>query len=160
MLKGLVSIKNNLLDEHRALQIFNLGRFGCTLLVSIILVKLGMREDGSLDVFELFLFYSNIFIFFWVAGYQKAFLILYPKLEKKGSKSLLFNLFIIICLAAFLSVILLSIAGYIGFEMESIQIQKKSVWYILLGYTFLNIPSNFVQLLFLLKKQRQSSIFS
>ncbi|RMD68222.1 MAG: hypothetical protein D6818_11790, partial [Bacteroidetes bacterium] len=68
------------LDGVRSLQYFNLLRFGATLLAGVVLAKSGL-PPAQIALYEGWLFFGNLFTFYWVIGGQNAVLQLFPGLE-------------------------------------------------------------------------------
>lgn len=67
------------IDGVRSLQYFNMLRFGATLLAGIVLAKSGL-PPRQIALYEGWLFFGNLFTFYWVIGGQNAVLQLVPKL--------------------------------------------------------------------------------
>lgn len=90
------------INKINALQIFQVLQFGTAILIGILLVKAGL-PTSLVSVYEALMFLASLACFFWVVGGQNALLQLYPKLEEKTKRSAIFNVFLLFCLAAFLT---------------------------------------------------------
>ncbi|MDX2001176.1 MAG: polysaccharide biosynthesis C-terminal domain-containing protein [Chitinophagales bacterium] len=86
------------MDGARAMQAFQLLRFGGQMLVNILLTKsaLGLRDIG---LFDTFLFVTTSISFFWIAGITNSLMALYPKREGEERKLFLFNAFFLLVIA-------------------------------------------------------------
>ncbi len=80
------------LNSVRALQIFNILRFGGTFLIGVLLAKSGL-PTAEIALYETLLFLSNLLSFFWVMGGQNALLQFFPTLEERTRPAALFNTF-------------------------------------------------------------------
>lgn len=65
-----------------SIQLFNLIRFGVTILISILLAKSGL-STAEISMYEALLFLGNLVSFFWIGGGLNALLSFYPKLEER-----------------------------------------------------------------------------
>lgn len=90
------------MNSISSLQIFNIFRFGSTLLIGVILTKLGL-STAEISIYELLIFLTTIVSFFWVMGGQNAFLQYFPKLEESMQKKALFNAFLLFVLMSVLA---------------------------------------------------------
>jgi O-antigen/teichoic acid export membrane protein len=82
------------MNNISSLQIFNVFRFVSTLLIGILLTKLGL-PTAEISIYELLIFLSTLVSFFWVMGGQNAFLQYFPKLDVATQKKALFNSFLL-----------------------------------------------------------------
>ena len=82
------------MNNISSLQIFNIFRFGSTLLIGVLLTKLGLPTE-EISIYELLIFLTTIVSFFWVMGGQNAFLQFFPKLDKPTQKKAFFNAFLL-----------------------------------------------------------------
>ncbi len=69
------------LDGVRSLQYFNLMRFATTLLIGVVLAKSGL-PPAQIALYEGWLFFANLFTFYWIIGGQNAVLQRFPRLSK------------------------------------------------------------------------------
>jgi O-antigen/teichoic acid export membrane protein len=149
--------RNNLLKSKWAnvnttfaLQVFNIQRFVATFLSGVVLVKFGWSE-ADIDSYEYLLLLFGVVTFFWISGTQNALLSLLPKtlsadkdafLNKALTTVLIFGAFASVCLLIF---------GPLSFP----SLDKTLITWLAL-YTFLNIPSLFIHIKFLLAKRPQA----
>ncbi len=141
---------NNWLTTHKALQIFNIGRFSASMLTGLLLVNIGL-PIVQLDNYELFFFYSSAISFFWITGFQQAFLSYYVKLKEEKRNSFKGMFFLLISLLSIVSAILLYfIIDFIG-DVSTFTSASKSLLWLLLAFTAITPPSYFIHLLFLLE---------
>ncbi|RMG87652.1 MAG: hypothetical protein D6714_01925 [Bacteroidetes bacterium] len=82
------------ISQVSSLQLFNLLRFGTTLLISVFLAKSGL-PTADIALYEAFLFFTNMASFFWVAGGQNALLQLYPKGDDGHQKKTIFHVWVV-----------------------------------------------------------------
>ena len=143
------------LSTHKAMQIFNIGRFGASLLTGILLVNLGLPL-AELDKYELFFFLGNLLSFFWVVGLQKALLSYFPKIEIGERANFKGTFFLFICLLSGITAMSLYLLVYVWtqyYGATSVFLAQNSLLPILAAYTAINIPSYFIHLLFLLEEK-------
>ncbi len=139
-------------DAVKALQVFNLMRFGATLLIGILLAKSGI-PTADISLYETWLFFGNIVTFFWMGGGQNALIALFPKLgspEERGS--LLFQSFAVFNLLAILAGLALVMSGgWIG-ERFAQSGEIPHLWWLCL-FILGNVPSQLVHLFYLLQEK-------
>ena len=82
------------MNNISSLQIFNIFRFVSTLLIGVLLTKLGL-PTAEISIYELLIFLSTLVSFFWVMGGQNAFLQYFPKLDASTQKKAFFNSFLL-----------------------------------------------------------------
>jgi hypothetical protein len=90
------------INKINALQIFQVLQFGTAILIGILLVKAGL-PTSLVSVYEALMFLASLACFFWVVGGQNALLQLYAKLDEATQRRAIFNVFLLFCLAAFLT---------------------------------------------------------
>ncbi len=73
-------------DGVRALQYFNLVRFGAALLAAVILAKSGLSPE-AIALYEGWLFFANLSTFYWIIGGQNAVLRLFPLLDAERGRA-------------------------------------------------------------------------
>ena len=77
-----------------ALQIFQIFRFGTTLLIGIVLIKVVGLSTAEIALYEVLLFLGNFVSFFWISAGQKGLLTLFPSYPIDQRGRLLFNIFL------------------------------------------------------------------
>jgi O-antigen/teichoic acid export membrane protein len=82
------------MNNISSLQVFNIFRFVSTLLIGVLLTKLGL-STAEISIYELLIFLSTLVSFFWVMGGQNALLQYFPKLEILTQKKAFFNAFLL-----------------------------------------------------------------
>ncbi len=117
----------------KAIQIFQLFRFGAVFVTGIILAKKGFSTT-DISQYETFLFITYAATFFWLSAITNSFLSLFPKEKENAKKELIFNTALTMFAFSFLSAILI-----VGLTFTQI----FSVPYLFLITLFLlfNIPS-------------------
>lgn len=146
-------------DPVKALQAFNMMRFGTTLLIGIWLAKSGL-STVEISMYETWLFLGNIVTFFWMGGGQNALISLFPKLEgEEQQRILLFQSTLLFTLLALVAAGTLAFAGHwIGPRFAHAHEVPFLAWLCL--FVIGNIPSQLVHLFYLLREQpRQILIF-
>ena len=136
----------------KALQAFNLMRFGTTLLIGIWLAKSGL-PTRDISLYETWLFLGNIVTFFWMGGGHNALISLYPKLDStKAQGTLLFQSFLLYTFLAGLAAGILGLAGdWIGPRFAHAERVPYLAWLCL--FVIANIPSQLIHLFYLLRNQ-------
>lgn len=139
-------------DAVKALQVFNLMRFGVTLLIGILLAKSGI-PTSDISLYETWLFFGNIVTFFWMGGGQNALIALFPKLESpEERRSLLFQAFALFNLLAMLAALALVLSGgWIGERFVRSE-EIPHLWWLCL-FILGNVPSQLVHLFYLLQEK-------
>lgn len=130
------------------LQLFQLLRFGTFFLTGILLSK--RLSVASIGFYETLMFVSTVASYFWVTGMINSLLSLYP-VRSGNSKSLLFNVFLVLCLFSllffgFMQAFSSAIAGYF-------HITDLVTFRIFLVYFLLNNPAFLIEYIFLLKNK-------
>ena len=143
--KGLtISLK---LNNVRALQVFQILKFGMLILIRIILAKLNILTEDIGD-FEYFLFLAGAVSFFWVNGIIQSLLplnrnsVTFGKSSKKSPE--IFNAFLLMAGFTLLAVLLLS-----GYEIAEIGDSSPYFYYLIL-FIFLSTPANLIEYIYLL----------
>lgn len=132
-----------------ALQLFNVLRFISTFFAGVVLVKVGWSEV-EIESYEYLLITFGMFTFFWISGTQNGLLSHIPKLEKEHQSSFLRKALTWILIFGFVvSALLFLIAGFV---FESLQANWLP-WLAL--FSFLNIPSLYIHIKFLIQDQAQ-----
>ncbi len=84
------------ISTTRALQAFQVMRFGSVLLTSILLAKSGL-STADIGSYELLLYLGSIVAFFWVNGLLQGMTPLFTRLDTQARKHFIFNVFLIFC---------------------------------------------------------------
>jgi len=139
----------------RALQFFQIVRFGILLLISIVFTKskLGIGEIG---VYETFLLIAGSVSFFWIGAMLQSLLAVFRNSESYGTKEknpILFNIFLLFTLLSLLSALLVYFSQ--GFISSLFSISGNQIPYmkILFMYIVVSGPVNLVEYLYLLKNK-------
>jgi len=128
-----------------ALQLFNIQRFIATFLSGVVLVKLGWT-GAVIESYEYLLLLFGIFTFFWISGSQNALLSIIPKTEEEHRSRFLKNaLTTVLVFGAIASILLFFVGPYLFESIDPLALK----W--LAFYTFLNIPSLFIHIKYLLE---------
>jgi O-antigen/teichoic acid export membrane protein len=128
-----------------ALQLFNIQRFIATFLSGVVLVKLGWT-GAVIESYEYLLLLFGIFTFFWISGSQNALLSIIPKTEEEHRSRFLKNaLTTVLVFGAIASIALFFVGPYLFETIDPLALK----W--LAFYTFLNIPSLFIHIKYLLE---------
>lgn len=90
------------LSSVSALQLFNIIRFGTTVLISILLAKSDLSTT-EISIYEAFLFFANMASFFWISGGQSALLQYFPNLDSDSKKKTLFNVWLFFLFASIIA---------------------------------------------------------
>lgn len=107
------------IDNVRALQLFQVIRFGSLLFINIAIVKLGMPST-EVGYYETALFLANILTFFWVNGAIQSVLPIFPFVSEEKKYTEFFNVAIVLGLFSILS-------GCIGFLFEGLFTQTQAL---------------------------------
>jgi O-antigen/teichoic acid export membrane protein len=107
------------IDNVRALQLFQIVRFGSLLLINIAIVKLGMSST-EVGYFETALFLANVLTFFWVNGAVQSLLPMFPFVSGVKKYAEFFNVSLVL---AFLSLL----SGGVGFLFEGLFRQTQAL---------------------------------
>ncbi len=135
------------LTNVKALQLFQLIRQGVLILVSILLTKsvLSTEEIGS---WELVFYIGSSISFFWISGLMQGALARFPRLDQKGKRSFLWNVYMILLGLAIVSALLLSIGKHLIFGVLGQAQPAFFQQYIL--YFLLSTPCFILEYLYLL----------
>jgi len=87
------------LSTSRALQAYQIMRFGSLLLTSVLLAKSGL-STADIGSYELLLYLGTIVAFFWVNGLLQGMPPLFARLEEGERKIFIFNVFLVFCAIA------------------------------------------------------------
>ncbi len=139
------------LDNVKSLQIFQLCRYGGIILTNILLAKsyLGLSEIG---VYETLMFLATGITFFWVSGFLKGMLSIYPGLNVAERKRFFFNVFL---LFAGMSVLMSGV--YFGFQRLVLGLltdyTSLPLFNLLCLFILINTPTYLVEYIYLLTEQ-------
>jgi len=144
-----------LVSNVSALQLFHVMRFGVLLLIGMVLVKAGY-STSEIGLYELFFFLSNFISFFWVMGLNNGLISYFPSLTEENSRTLLFNLgILLIILAVIASLSLIFFRGPIA-HLAGIGEGTLPLLGWIIAYLILSAPGNFTEYyLLLINKPRQ-----
>lgn len=145
-LEGMINFLNNI-SNVRALQLFQIMRYGVLILIRVALAKLGILTD-EIGEFEYFLFLASAVSFFWVTGILQSLLPLNHKSKTFGKNEQrspeLYNAFLLI--SAFTLLVILLLGGY---NMSDLGETTPHFGYLLLFLLF-TTPSFLVEYIYLL----------
>lgn len=143
-------------SKSQALQIFQVLRQGCIILISILLAKSGIstHEIGN---YELLLFIASSLTFFWVSGLIQGMLSVFPTLKEADQKGFVFQIYLLFTGLSILVFLLL----YLGQNslvplLTGQQELAYFHWYII--FLLVNIPTYLVEYLYLLKDKARAII--
>lgn len=140
----------NRIDNVRALQLYQIIRFGSLLFISIVIVKLGLSPT-EIGHYETALFLANILTFFWVNGAIHALLPIFPAHDPNKKQAEFFNVAIIFVAFSLVS-------GAFGFLFENLLRKTESIsnyplFSLALLYTVLNAIGFFNEYIYLLRQK-------
>lgn len=90
----------------KAIQIFQLFRFGAVFITGVILAKKGF-STAAISEYETFIFITYAVTFFWLSAITNSFLSQFPKESETGKKELLFNSAILLVIFSVLAAMFL-----------------------------------------------------
>lgn len=82
-------------DAARALQYQQVWRFSCSILIGVVMVKMGWAKE-KVAIFELLFFTAHILSFAWSVGIKNALLTIYPSTIEADKPKFLFNVAILL----------------------------------------------------------------
>lgn len=143
------------ITEIRALQFFQIFRFGILLLISIVFTKskLGIGEIG---VYETFLLIAGSVSFFWIGAMLQSLLSVFKNSNTFGKNEknpILFNIFLIFSVFSLLSAVLVFVSQSFISSLFSISGQQIPYMKILFMYIAVSGPVNLVEYIYLLMKK-------
>ncbi len=154
--KNLLSNLRIQLDGISALQIFNLIRFGATVLIGILLAKSGL-PTFEIAIYEAFLFFSNMVSFFAVGGGQNALLQFFPKLQSKQQKVALYNIWVLFLIGSIGAAAILLLGQNWLLGLTKFETPPP---FLLIGlYLIFNTPSWLTPVYYLLLEKHKDIIF-
>ncbi len=139
----------------RALQFFQIFRFGILFLISVIFTKTKLNI-GEIGVYETFILIAGSVSFFWMGGMLQSLLSNFNnnKFFKSNEKSpLLFNVFILFVLFSLFSAILVFSLQPVIANIFSLSGDKIPYMKILFMYLVFSGPANLIEYIYLLKNQ-------
>jgi len=144
----------------RALQFFQIFRFGILFLISIVLTKskLGIGEIG---VYETFLLIAGSVSFFWIGGMLQSLLGVFDNNKTFGIKErspLIFNTFLLFSIFSLLSAILVYFSQPLIADIFSINGNQIPYMKILFMYLLVSGPVNLIEYIYLLKNKSSQII--
>ena len=146
------------LDTVRALQLFSFARFGSTLLISILLVRLGLPA-ADIAVYETLLFWSAAVTAFWVSGGQTAVLSLFPQLRKDGvAAGLLWQVALLFFGLSSLSALVIYFGAPFYFQAFT-PFEKLPYVGLIALYSWLNVPAFLLHIFYQLRGQDRALLW-
>lgn len=144
----------------RALQLFQIIRFGVLLLISIIFTKskLGIGEIG---VYETFLLVAGSVSFFWIGAMLQSMLAVAGNSKTFGEKDknpVFFNIVIIFIIISFISAVFVYLSQGMISSLFSIGGDKIPYMKILFMYIIVSGPVNLIEYIYLLKDKSHSMV--
>lgn len=148
------------ITKVRALQFFQILRFGILFLISIIFTKtkLGIGEIG---VYETFLLIAGAVSFFWIGGMLQSLLSISGNSEtfgKTDKNPVFFNVFILFTFLSILSALLVLISQSFIAELLNLGSNRIPYMKILFMYIAVSGPVNLTEYFYLLKNKPISMI--
>lgn len=141
------------LSSVSTLQIFNIIRFGTTVLISILLAKSHL-STAEISIYEAFLFFANMASFFWISGGQSAILQYFPRLDSDYQKKSLFNVWL------FFLVMSVVAGGIIFLFQDSIfgltNFKNPPPFNLICLFLIFNMPAWLTPIIYLLSEKNQS----
>ncbi|MCK9256072.1 MAG: oligosaccharide flippase family protein [Bacteroidales bacterium] len=139
----------------KALQAFQVIRFGVLLLISIIFTKTNLKV-GEIGVYETFLLIAGGISFFWTGGMLQSLLGISNNSKtfgKSEKNSIFFNVFIVFLLLSIFSAILIFFSQSVIAKLFSIGGNKIPYMKILFMYIIVSGPVNLIEYFYLLKNK-------
>ncbi|MEM6321621.1 MAG: hypothetical protein AAF960_28440 [Bacteroidota bacterium] len=134
-----------------ALQIFQLLRFGTTLLIGIFLAKKSGLSTADIALYEILLFLGNLVSFFWISAGVKTLLSEFPNRPKDGNRFVI-NLFWTLLGIGFLAAMpLLFFPDFVTQQFTNYE-QLGLLPYVGV-IVLLNTPAALIEFLYLLRKE-------
>lgn len=142
------------INQYNSFQAFQVFKYSAQLLINVALAKTYLSAF-ELGVFELFIFISSSFSFFWVSGLMQTLLSFYPNSVNGAEKKSVFVNFSLILLGlGFISVI--GATSYVSLSSSSLSITQVVLLYF---YMLIN-PVSFIAEYMLLLKQEYKKLFN
>ena len=139
------------MNSISSLQFFNIFRFVSTLLIGILMAKIGLATE-EIALYELLFFLTTLVNFFWVMGGQNALLQYFPKLETAVQKSALFSVFALFTALSMLAAWILWVLQNVFFDFfnqgEPLTYLPLICWYIVF-----NTPTFLIHIFYLVLGQ-------
>lgn len=144
------------ISNVKALQLFQLIRYGAFLLIGILLSKSGLGKT-NIGHYETFLLIAGAFTFFWVNGFLKVMMPLSSEKEEKEKPALVFNIFILLLAFSVLAAILVY---FLNEPFSNLLLNGNEVpMPIILGlYILLNSPALMIEYIYLVNNRSKSII--
>ncbi|MDY0141728.1 MAG: polysaccharide biosynthesis C-terminal domain-containing protein [Bacteroidales bacterium] len=144
----------------RALQFFQIFRFGVLLLISIVFTKSDLGI-GQIGVYETFLLIAGAVSFFWIGGMLQSLLGIFENNETFGNEKnspLLFNTFVLFTFFSVLAAIIVYLLQPLIADLFSISGGEIPYMKILFMYIVVSDPVNLIEYIYLLKNKSLSII--
>ncbi|MDD2635656.1 MAG: oligosaccharide flippase family protein [Bacteroidales bacterium] len=149
------------ITDVRALQLFQIIRFGVLLLISIIFTKSDLGI-GQIGVYETFLLIAGAVSFFWIGGMLQSLLGVFESNETFGNEKnspLLFNTFILFSFFSVLAAVIVYALQPLIADLFSISGKQIPYMKILFMYIVVSGPVNLIEYIYLLKNKSVAIIF-
>ncbi len=154
MLNPIQWIQSRINDPVNAYQVYQAARYLISLIISVIMVKSGM-STSELGNFEVIIFITYSFSYFWSVGIKNALMSFYPSVEKEIQGSVLHSVFLILLFAGFCFGMAITILP--GFVSSFFASQGIISYLPLAGlYLFLSSPLLMIESVLLLRKNSHS----
>ncbi len=148
------------ITDVRALQLFQIIRFGVLLLISIIFTKSDLGI-GQIGVYETFLLIAGAVSFFWIGGMLQSLLGIFENNETFGNEKnspLLFNTFVLFTFFSVLAAVIVYSLQPLIADLFSINGREIPYMKILFMYIVVSGPVNLIEYIYLLKNKSLSII--
>lgn len=139
----------------RALQFFQIFRFGVLLLISIIFTKSDLGI-GQIGVYETFLLIAGAVSFFWIGGMLQSLLSLSENNKSFGTEKnspVFFNTFILFTFFSALAAIIVYVMQPVFADMFSLNGHQIPYMKILFMYIIVSGPVNLIEYIYLLRNK-------
>jgi O-antigen/teichoic acid export membrane protein len=149
-------LRQNKISNVKALQLFQLVRYGALLLIGILLSKseLGKTNIGQ---YETFLLIAGAFTFFWVNGFIKVMMPMSSEKEDKDKPVLIFNIFVLLMGFSLIAAILVY---FINQPFAALLLNGNEVPMpaLLSLYILLNSPALLIEYIYLINNRSRNII--
>ncbi len=139
----------------RALQLFQIIRFGVLLLISIVFTK-SKLSVGEIGVYETFLLIAGSVSFFWIGAMLQSLLAVFRNSDSYGETEknpILFNIFFLFTILSVISAFLVFFSQSLISSLFSLNGNQIPYMKILFMYIIVSGPANIVEYLYLLKNK-------
>lgn len=143
------------INKVRALQFFQVFRFGILFLISIIFTKTSLGT-GEIGVYETFLLIAGSVSFFWIGGMLQSLLSVSGNSQTFGKSErnpVFFNVFVLFTLLSVLSAVLVLVSQSFIADLFSLGGNRIPYMKILFMYIAFSGPVNLIEYFYLLKNK-------